>query len=121
VAGQRGVSHLLELFASDMRVTMTLIGAKAVHEITGDNLAAERRNSRRKDGTVSRSAVYCRRPNKPFDAASVRQYCDSLPCPKRRRGNYHGRRALVSDASDRKRIAPVQAMATLAGIIVGVS
>jgi hypothetical protein len=51
----------------------------------------------------------------------VRQYCDSLPCPKRRRGNYIGRRALVSDASDRKRIAPVQAMATLAGIIVGVS
>ena len=39
VAGQRGVSNLLELFASDMRVTMTLIGAKAVHEITRDNLA----------------------------------------------------------------------------------
>jgi L-lactate dehydrogenase (cytochrome) len=39
VAGQRGVSHLLELFASDMQVTMTLIGAKAVHEITRDNLA----------------------------------------------------------------------------------
>jgi L-lactate dehydrogenase (cytochrome) len=38
VAGQRGVSHLLELFASDMKVTMTLIGAKAVHEITRDNL-----------------------------------------------------------------------------------
>jgi len=37
-AGQRGVSHLLELFASDMRVTMTLIGAKSVHEITRDNL-----------------------------------------------------------------------------------
>jgi isopentenyl diphosphate isomerase/L-lactate dehydrogenase-like FMN-dependent dehydrogenase len=29
----------LELFASDMRVTMTLIGAKSVHEITRDNLA----------------------------------------------------------------------------------
>jgi isopentenyl diphosphate isomerase/L-lactate dehydrogenase-like FMN-dependent dehydrogenase len=28
----------LELFASDMRVTMTLIGAKSVHEITRDNL-----------------------------------------------------------------------------------
>jgi L-lactate dehydrogenase (cytochrome) len=38
-AGQRGVSHLLELFASDMRVTMTLIGANAVHEITRDSLA----------------------------------------------------------------------------------
>jgi L-lactate dehydrogenase (cytochrome) len=38
-AGQRGVSHLLELLATDMRVTMTLIGAKAVHEITRDNLA----------------------------------------------------------------------------------
>jgi L-lactate dehydrogenase (cytochrome) len=38
-AGQHGVSHLLELFASDMLVTMTLIGAKTVHEITRDNLA----------------------------------------------------------------------------------
>jgi L-lactate dehydrogenase (cytochrome) len=38
-AGQRGVSHLLELFASDMRVTMTLIGAKSVQEITRANLA----------------------------------------------------------------------------------
>ena len=38
-AGQSGVSHLLELFASDMRVTMTLIGAKSVHEITRDSLA----------------------------------------------------------------------------------
>jgi L-lactate dehydrogenase (cytochrome) len=38
-AGQRGVSHLLELLATDMRVTMTLIGAKTVHEITRDNLA----------------------------------------------------------------------------------
>jgi L-lactate dehydrogenase (cytochrome) len=38
-AGQRGVSHLLELLATDMRVTMTLIGAKTVHEISRDNLA----------------------------------------------------------------------------------
>jgi len=37
-AGQRGVSHLLELFAADMRVTMTLIGAKSPAEITGDAL-----------------------------------------------------------------------------------
>jgi L-lactate dehydrogenase (cytochrome) len=38
-AGQRRVSRVLELFATDMRVTMTLIGAKSVHEITRDNLA----------------------------------------------------------------------------------
>jgi L-lactate dehydrogenase (cytochrome) len=38
-AGQRGVSRELELFASDMRVTMTLIGAKSVHDITRDSLA----------------------------------------------------------------------------------
>jgi L-lactate dehydrogenase (cytochrome) len=37
-AGQHGVSRLLELFATDMRVTMTLIGAKSVHEITRDSL-----------------------------------------------------------------------------------
>ena len=37
-AGQRGVSRVLELFASDIRVTMTLIGAKSVHEITRDSL-----------------------------------------------------------------------------------
>jgi L-lactate dehydrogenase (cytochrome) len=40
-AGQRGVSHLLELFASDMRVTMTLIGAKSVNEITRDSLVLD--------------------------------------------------------------------------------
>jgi isopentenyl diphosphate isomerase/L-lactate dehydrogenase-like FMN-dependent dehydrogenase len=38
-AGQHGVSHLLELFASDMRVTMTPIGARTVREITRDSLA----------------------------------------------------------------------------------
>jgi L-lactate dehydrogenase (cytochrome) len=37
--GQKGVAHLLELLAADMRVTMTLIGAKAVQEITRANLA----------------------------------------------------------------------------------
>jgi L-lactate dehydrogenase (cytochrome) len=37
-AGQRGVAHLLELLASDMRVTMTLIGAKSVQGITRDCL-----------------------------------------------------------------------------------
>ena len=32
--GKRGVSHLLELFAADMKVTMTLIGAKSPAHIT---------------------------------------------------------------------------------------
>jgi L-lactate dehydrogenase (cytochrome) len=36
--GQRGVSHLLELFAADMKVTMTLIGAKTPADITRDAL-----------------------------------------------------------------------------------
>ena len=36
--GQRGVSHLLELFAADMKVTMTLIGAKSPADITRDAL-----------------------------------------------------------------------------------
>lgn len=42
-AGERGVSHLLELFAADMKVTMTLIGAKSPAEISRDNLEAARR------------------------------------------------------------------------------
>lgn len=33
-SGQAGVSHLLDLFAADMKVTMTLIGARSVEEIT---------------------------------------------------------------------------------------
>ncbi|MEW6255134.1 MAG: FMN-dependent L-lactate dehydrogenase LldD [Pseudomonadota bacterium] len=33
-AGERGVSHLLDLFAADMKVTMTLIGAKTPADIT---------------------------------------------------------------------------------------
>jgi L-lactate dehydrogenase (cytochrome) len=37
-AGQRSVSHLLELFAADMKVTMTLIGAKSLADITRNNL-----------------------------------------------------------------------------------
>ncbi len=36
--GQRRVSHLLELFAADMKVTMTLIGAKSPPDITRDAL-----------------------------------------------------------------------------------
>jgi len=44
--GQRGVSHLLQLFATDMKVTMTLIGAKSPAEITRDNLEAARKRLR---------------------------------------------------------------------------
>jgi L-lactate dehydrogenase (cytochrome) len=57
-AGQHGVSRVLELFATDMRVTMALIGAKSVHEITPDSpfLAekelAERRPRRPVLGTL---------------------------------------------------------------------
>ncbi|MDZ5650103.1 FMN-dependent L-lactate dehydrogenase LldD [Nitrospirillum sp. BR 11828] len=36
--GQRAVSHLLDLFAADMKVTMTLIGAKTPADITRDAL-----------------------------------------------------------------------------------
>ena len=36
--GQGGVQHLLELFAADMKVTMTLIGAKSPAGITRDAL-----------------------------------------------------------------------------------
>jgi isopentenyl diphosphate isomerase/L-lactate dehydrogenase-like FMN-dependent dehydrogenase len=38
-AGQHGVVNLLKLLASDMRVTMMLIGANSVHEITRECLA----------------------------------------------------------------------------------
>jgi L-lactate dehydrogenase (cytochrome) len=57
-AGQRGVSHLLELLATDMRVTMTLIGAKTVHEITRGNLALwEKEFAARGKGHESRPTV----------------------------------------------------------------
>ncbi|OLO07777.1 alpha-hydroxy-acid oxidizing enzyme [Salinicola sp. MH3R3-1] len=36
--GERGVSHLLELIAADMRVTMTLIGAHSPADISTDHL-----------------------------------------------------------------------------------
>lgn len=36
--GERGVSHLLELIAADMRVTMTLIGAHSPADISADHL-----------------------------------------------------------------------------------
>ena len=41
--GQQGVSHLLQLFAADMKVTMTLIGAKSPAEITSASLEAAAR------------------------------------------------------------------------------
>ena len=37
-SGQKGVAHVLALIAEEMRVAMTLIGAKSVHEITRDSL-----------------------------------------------------------------------------------
>ncbi|NRB58126.1 MAG: alpha-hydroxy-acid oxidizing protein, partial [Salinicola sp.] len=36
--GERGVAHLLELIAADMRVTMTLIGARSPADISADHL-----------------------------------------------------------------------------------
>jgi len=38
-AGERGVAHLLDLIAGEMRVAMTLTGAKSVAGITRDSLA----------------------------------------------------------------------------------
>ncbi|HEX8777781.1 MAG TPA: FMN-dependent L-lactate dehydrogenase LldD [Rhodanobacter sp.] len=38
-AGERGVAHLLDLIAAEMRVAMTLTGAKSIAEITRDSLA----------------------------------------------------------------------------------
>ncbi|EJF75535.1 L-lactate dehydrogenase [cytochrome] [Bartonella sp. DB5-6] len=38
-AGEKGVIHLLDLFANEMRVAMTLTGAHAIKEITRDSLA----------------------------------------------------------------------------------
>ncbi|GAA5098314.1 FMN-dependent L-lactate dehydrogenase LldD [Bartonella acomydis] len=37
-AGEKGVTHLLDLFASEMRVAMTLTGAKILKEITCESL-----------------------------------------------------------------------------------
>jgi len=39
-AGEQGVAHLLDLIASEMRVAMTLTGAKSIAGITRDSLAA---------------------------------------------------------------------------------
>uniref|UniRef100_UPI0025E672EC alpha-hydroxy-acid oxidizing protein n=1 Tax=uncultured Halovibrio sp. TaxID=985049 RepID=UPI0025E672EC len=40
-AGERGVTHLLDLIESEMRVAMTLTGARAVGEISRESLVAE--------------------------------------------------------------------------------
>ncbi|MDD9329027.1 MAG: alpha-hydroxy-acid oxidizing protein, partial [Bartonella sp.] len=37
-AGEEGVTHLLELFSQEMRVAMTLTGARTIKEITRENL-----------------------------------------------------------------------------------
>lgn len=41
VSGQAGVENLLDLFAKELRVAMTLCGAKSVSELTRDSLATE--------------------------------------------------------------------------------
>ena len=40
-AGEQGVAHLLDLIASEMKVAMTLTGARAVGEISRESLVAE--------------------------------------------------------------------------------
>lgn len=44
-AGEQGVAHLLDLIASEMRVAMTLTGAKSIAGITRDSLAAAQASS----------------------------------------------------------------------------
>ncbi|WP_455480967.1 FMN-dependent L-lactate dehydrogenase LldD [Bartonella sp. B12(2025)] len=39
-AGEKGVAHLLDLFANEMRVAMTLTGARAIKDITRENLVS---------------------------------------------------------------------------------
>ena len=42
-AGEQGVAHVLDLIASEMRVAMTLTGARAIGEISRESLVAEHR------------------------------------------------------------------------------
>jgi L-lactate dehydrogenase (cytochrome) len=42
VAGQAGVENLLDLFAKEMRVAMTLTGARTIADITSDSLVRDR-------------------------------------------------------------------------------
>jgi len=44
-AGEQGVAHLLDLIASEMRVAMTLTGAKSIAGITRDSLAVAQASS----------------------------------------------------------------------------
>ncbi|WP_019222031.1 FMN-dependent L-lactate dehydrogenase LldD [Bartonella senegalensis] len=39
-AGEKGVMHLLDLFANEMRVAMTLTGARAIKEVARESLAS---------------------------------------------------------------------------------
>ncbi|WP_208439912.1 alpha-hydroxy-acid oxidizing protein, partial [Bartonella grahamii] len=39
-AGEKGVAHLLDLLANEMRVAMTLIGAHTIKKITRENLVS---------------------------------------------------------------------------------
>ncbi|AGF74090.1 L-lactate dehydrogenase (cytochrome) [Bartonella australis AUST/NH1] len=39
-AGEKGVAHLLDLFAKEMQIAMTLTGARAIKEITRENLVS---------------------------------------------------------------------------------
>ncbi|GAB5039635.1 L-lactate dehydrogenase [Bartonella henselae] len=39
-AGEKGVAHLIDLFANEMRVAMTLTGVRAIKEITRESLAS---------------------------------------------------------------------------------
>lgn len=41
-AGQAGVANLLELIDKEMRVAMTLIGAKTIADINADSLVSNR-------------------------------------------------------------------------------
>lgn len=42
-AGEQGVAHVLDLIASEMKVAMTLTGARAIGEISRESLVAEHR------------------------------------------------------------------------------
>ncbi|MFO7787665.1 MAG: alpha-hydroxy-acid oxidizing protein, partial [Halospina sp.] len=39
-AGERGVTHLLDLIESEMRVAMTLTGARSIGDISRDSLVS---------------------------------------------------------------------------------
>jgi L-lactate dehydrogenase (cytochrome) len=51
-AGEAGVAHLLDLFAREMRVAMTLTGARSISEITGKSVNASTVEHLRESGDV---------------------------------------------------------------------